>query len=535
MHFNSQSQSWESSSRQRAEEIIYWLRDYAQRRINSRLMDERRCITPHIVLDFGKKGLLGMLVPQSSGGLGLTYRDMFQIVEQLAAIDLNLASFVGVNNALGVYPILKYATPEIKETYLKNLAEGRDLAAFAITEPCAGSNPRAIKAEAHADGNDGWLLSGTKIWSGSASWSTMINTFAHVIDEQGESLGVTAFTIPENAPGLRQGAEAPTMGMRGMVQNTVHLEQVKANRENVLGEIGSGFAVAQDAMQLGRLGIAVMCIGGMKRCAQLMLRYATRRSIGMERLIHQQITLQRLSDLTAAIGAVECLVNTITTPLDEGKSVPPEAYLVTKIIAPELMWQAADNLVQLLGGRGYIESNIAPQIFRDARLFRIFEGPTETLQMHLGLLALYHTSQLCSSLKEFLGATAISDKLQHTAEYCASYLKNQNLSRSNNKKLSKILSQKLGDVAAWGFVLACIQKSYQNQPSNQLKLIEQWGQQNFQAKIANAMNNNLSAEIVVDTNQVENLINQYAEMIGNVEQTMAGEQDKLDEYLCNNA
>ncbi|MBE9235321.1 MAG: acyl-CoA dehydrogenase family protein [Sphaerospermopsis kisseleviana] len=532
MHCNSQIQSKESYSRQKSVEIIYWLRDYAQRRINSRLMDERRCITPHIVLDFGKKGLLGMLVPQSSGGVGLTYRDMFQVVQQLAAIDLNLASFVGVNNVLGIYPILKYGTPQIKETYLPNLAQGRDLAAFAITEPSAGSNPRGIKAEAHADGNGGWLLSGTKIWSGSASWSTMINTFAHVIDEQGESLGVTAFTIPEDAPGLRQGAEAPTMGMRGMVQNTIHLEQVKANRENILGEIGLGFAVAQDAMQLGRLGIAVMCIGGMKRCAQLMLRYATGRSIGIERLIDQQITLQRLSHLTAAIGAVECLVNFIATSLDEEKFVPPEAYLVTKIIAPELMWQAADNLVQLLGGRGYIESNIAPQIFRDARLFRIFEGPTETLQMHLGLLALYHTSQLCSSFNAFLGITEISDKLQYTAEYCASYLKKQNLSRSSQKKLSKILSQKLADVAAWGFVLACIQKCYQSQPSSELKRVEQWGQQNFLAKIADAMNDNLANDILLGTNQLENLINQYTENIGNVEQNMVGEENQLDEYLC---
>ena len=102
MHCNSQIQSKESYSRQKSVEIIYWLRDYAQRRINSRLMDERRCITPHIVLDFGKKGLLGMLVPQSSGGVGLTYRDMFQVVQQLAAIDLNLASFVGVNNVIKV-------------------------------------------------------------------------------------------------------------------------------------------------------------------------------------------------------------------------------------------------------------------------------------------------------------------------------------------------------------------------------------------------------------------------------------------------
>ncbi|MFM7370004.1 MAG: acyl-CoA dehydrogenase family protein, partial [Sphaerospermopsis kisseleviana] len=190
-----------------------------------------------------------------------------------------------------------------------------------------------------------------------------------------------------------------------------------------------------------------------------------------------------------------------------------------------------DNLVQLLGGRGYIESNIAPQIFRDARLFRIFEGPTETLQMHLGLLALYHTSQLCSSFNAFLGITEISDKLQYTAEYCASYLKKQNLSRSSQKKLSKILSQKLADVAAWGFVLACIQKCYQSQPSSELKRVEQWGQQNFLAKIADAMNDNLANDILLGTNQLENLINQYTENIGNVEQNMVGEENQLDEYL----
>jgi alkylation response protein AidB-like acyl-CoA dehydrogenase len=532
MLVNKQIQTSKNDSHQRADDIIFWLRDYAQRRINSRLIDERRCITPHIVLDFGKKGLLGMLVPQSWGGAGLSYQDMFRVVEQIAAIDLNLASFVGVNNVLGIYPILKHGTDEIKATHLRNLAEGRDLAAFAITEPSAGSSPRGIKAEACADGNGGWLLNGTKIWSGSASWSAMINTFAHVTDEQGKYLGVTAFTIPENTPGLKQGPEALTMGVRGMVQNTVYLEQVRANHENILGEIGSGFTVAQDAMQLGRVGIAVMCLGGMKRCAQLMLRYSSRRTIGMERLINQQITLQRLSDITAGIGAIECLVNTIATSLDQGKSVPPEAYTVAKMIAPELMWQAADHLVQLLGGRGYVESNIAPQILRDARLFRIFEGPTETLQMHLGLLALYHTPQLCSVLSEFLEADGISSKLQYTAESCAAALKQQNLSRSSQKKLSKILSQKLGDVAAWGFVLGCVQKTESRSCSEQLKRIKWWVQQNFHTKIAEAMNDNLCPENVLDRSQVESLINQYTEVIGDVEQTMAGAEYKLDEYLC---
>ncbi|NEO37005.1 MAG: acyl-CoA/acyl-ACP dehydrogenase [Moorea sp. SIOASIH] len=532
-----------SSSRERAEQIICWLRDYAQRRINSRLMDERRCITPHIVLDFGKKGLLSMIVPQSYGGLGLGYREIIQVVEQVAAIDLNLALFIALNNVLGIYPILKYGTAQIKETYLKNLTEGRDLAAFAITEPGAGSNPRGIKAKAQADGKGGWLLSGTKIWSGSASWSSVISTCAYVVDEQGESLGMTAFTIPENAQGLRQGPEALTMGMRGMVQNKIYFDQVKVNRQNVLGEIGSGFKVAHDVMQLGRLGIGAISLGGMKRCAQLMLRYGKRRSLGMERLITKQITLERLSDLTAAIGAIECLLNSIATWLDEGKPVPEQAYIVSKIIAPELMWQAADNLVQLLGGRGYIESNLAPQILRDARVLRIFEGPTETLQIHLGFLALYHTPQLCSSINEFLEATKVSDKLQNTADFCRSYMKQKKLSwnahdkiseKKLSQRLSQIIAENLGDVAAWAFMFGCVQKIYKSEQTDELKRISNWTQKHFYTKIANAIQEDFYEQSRMNNNQVENIINQYAETIGNVEQTLAGEDNQLDEYLCKN-
>ena len=148
---SAQSELYEISSK-RTKELIEWLHDYAQRRINSRLMDERRCITPHIALDFGKQGLLGMIVPESQGGLGLTYHDMLQIIEQCAAIDLNLCSFVVVHNVLGIYPILKYGTKEQKEKYLNCLAQGRDLVAFALTEPGAGSNPRGIKTEAIPDG-----------------------------------------------------------------------------------------------------------------------------------------------------------------------------------------------------------------------------------------------------------------------------------------------------------------------------------------------------------------------------------------------
>ncbi|OKH52864.1 hypothetical protein NIES2101_13180 [Calothrix sp. HK-06] len=518
-------------SYQRANQVIEWLRDYAPRRINTRLIDERRCITPHIVLDFGKQGLLGMIVPETYGGINLTYRDMLRVIEQIAAIDINLATFVGLNNVLGIFPILKYGNEQTKETYLKPLAQGRDLAAFAITEAHAGSNPRAIKTVAKPNKNGGWLLSGNKIWIGSASWASVINVFAYIKDEQGKCQGMTAFSIPENARGLRQGPEALTMGMRGMVQNAVYLQEVPVNHNQVLGQIGAGFEVAQDAMQLGRLGIAAICLGGMKRCAQLMFRYAVRRSIALDKLLYKSITLERFSDLTAAIGAIECFLESIATWLDEKLPLPQEVYLAAKIIAPELMWQTADNFIQLLGGRGYIESNNAPQILRDVRLLRIFEGPTETLQMHLGMRAWYQPSELYSFINEKLEASEISAQIKRAVDFCNTYVRKKNPSPTEKPVLIQPLSKNLGDLTAWALILACIRKFYQSKPTIELARVEKWLQQRLELKLAIALEELPDHQTLLKANQVEYLVSNYSESIGDIELMIAGEDTELDPYI----
>ncbi|MGK7942282.1 MAG: acyl-CoA dehydrogenase family protein [Crocosphaera sp.] len=525
------------NSHQGTEHLISWLRDYSQRRINSRLIDERRCITPHIVLDFGKQGLLGMIIPKSYGGLGLTYNQMFQIIEQLAAIDISLATFVGLNNVLGIYPILKYGNEQTKTTYLKSLATGRDLAAFAITEPHAGSNPNKIQTQAIPNGNGKWLINGTKIWSGSASWSSVMTVFAKIVDEKGRASKTTAFVIPENARGLKHGPEALTMGMRGMVQNSIYFEQVPVNDENVLGEIGSGFEVAQGAMRLGRLGIAAICIGGMKRCAQLMFRYGSRRSIdmmGSDKLLDKQITLKRLGDINAAITAIECFVKTMANLLDQEKTVYEEAYLTAKIIAPELMWKTADNLIQLLGGRGYIESNIAPQILRDVRLLRIFEGPTETVRNYLGLLALYQMPSLSEHFNDLLKASEISSQLQEIGKVCLAHINNQNLSLKQKKILREILANELGELTAWAFILGSLEKSYRDQQTNKIKQSQIWVKHQFSKKVAGVLDileQPLETITSLSANEVSEVISEYAREIGDLEQTLPGEDEQLDEYI----
>ena len=320
--------------------LIDWLRDYARHYLNSRLMDERRSISPPVILDFGNRGLLGLQVPGTYGGLGLGYVDTMQVITQLGAIDQTLTMMAIVHNTLGIGPILHHAPAALKEQLLPSLASGRELAAFAITEPGAGSNPQAIAATATPIGSDQWSLSGQKSWSGTAGWASVINVFAQNLDAEGQAHGVSGFTIGRGDRGLRVGPEALTLGMRGMVQNTVYLDQVVVNRANALGEIGGGMAVAHDAMMQGRLGIGAACVGGMKRCLQLILRYASRRSIATGRLLENPVLVNEVATLSAAVAAIEGLVTHIAKALDAGDSVPIDAYVVCKTAGPEWFWQA---------------------------------------------------------------------------------------------------------------------------------------------------------------------------------------------------
>lgn len=370
-----------------ARALIEWLGDYVPRCVNSLQIDERRCIPPNIVLDLGNRGLLGMLAPREAGGLGLGTADFTRVVEVLGAKDMTLALFVGLNNALGIRPLAEHGGAASRARHLAALATGRELAAFALTEPGAGSNPGAIAATARRLPDGRYRISGTKYWSGSAAWAGVIHVFAKTLDAEGQVTGVTGFAIPAASPGVVQGPEALTMGMRGMIQNTVRLDGVIAQADQVLGEPDHGMAVAQDTMCYGRLAIAALCVGAMKTSYQLMLRYAGRREISTGPLLANPHARDVLTDTMRAILALERLVRGVAARVDAGARVAPELLAACKCLSTEWLGVTIDRTLQLAGGRGYIETNLIPQIFRDARIFRIFEGPTEALHHFLGATA----------------------------------------------------------------------------------------------------------------------------------------------------
>lgn len=517
-------------SKRKADDVIHWLQGYAASRLNSQLMDERRSMPPYVVLDLGNRGVLGMQVPKEYGGLGLNHAGFMRVMEQAGAIDQTLASFLGVNNILGIRPVLHHATAELREEMLPVLAAGRELAAFAITEPGAGSNPRNITARAIPIGKKSWFLKGTKIWSGNAAWAGLINVFVKDAGDH-HANGITGFAVRQGSMGLSHGPEALTMGMRGMVQNAVYLNNVPVNESVMLGKRGAGMDVAQDTMMYARLGIAAIAVGAMKRSAQLMLRYAENRTISTGKLLDNAVTLSRMTEMALSITACEVLVARVAALLDGGVAVPGDVYSACKIAAPEFLHKATDHLVQLLGGRGYLENNLAPQMLRDARLLRIFEGPTETLQMFLGSRVIHSPGELLGFIAGTLGARNVAARLQEAAleiskKYTGDYLLLAD--RNTTVQHSYYLT---GELATYAILWAVLEEAGQFDKSDHLAKATHWAKLHFETARQKALSGSPAEIILYQSRLISEIVSGYADTIGDVEQSLAGEEYGLDPLL----
>ncbi|MFI3046505.1 AMP-binding protein [Pseudomonas coronafaciens] len=398
-----------------ASEHVAWVRDYASQRLNIQLIDGRRMLPPYVAMDLAERGLMGTLVPKAYGGQDLGYVATLRVIEQMAAIDLTFAHYVLVHSFLGTLPVLLGGNAALKDEVLPQLASGRRLAAFALTEPGAGSNPLAVSTTASVTAN-GVNLSGEKCYSGHASWAAFISVFAAEVDERGNHLGISGFLVRQGEAGLKMGKEAMTMGMRGMVQSSFSLADTPVADSWRLGAPGEGMKVAQPSMTATRLPIAVAALGTMKRCVQLMHRYSSSRQVASGRLLDNPATVLAIKEIVFQIAEVKALVYGIAERKDAGTHVPIEVLHIAKIVAPEYLGRAVDRLVQVLGGRGYTENNIASQMMRDARVMRIFEGPTETLQAHLGAKLAHDALEFDHFLRHTLNQPALADLLKGAIE-----------------------------------------------------------------------------------------------------------------------
>jgi alkylation response protein AidB-like acyl-CoA dehydrogenase len=434
--------------------IIEWLHYYANNRINFRLMDERRCLQPHVVLEFGNQGIFGMQVPKEYGGLGMSDRDAMKIYEYLGAVNITLAAWVGQNNSLGIRPLLTTDNIKLRERYLPALAAGRILASYALTEPHAGSFPNNIQGTIITKAPGKYLLNATKIYIGNAGWSGIINVFAKHVTQEGVSSSFTGVTVNTDAKGVILGPDHLTMGLKAAVQNKIEFRNVELTDEDLLAPIGEGYFQSHSAMQMSRMVIGAISIGAMKRCLKLMYTYAQRRDIATGKLIDNPYTLVVMNEVLAQSTAITVLLDLLIQRLEERQQLPDEMFMIVKVLSTEFLSSASDKLIQILGGRGYMENNVAAALYRDARVFRIFEGPSETLFYFVGFL--FKQKTLLRFLERQLKANALVEELSTIAEKLnegAARLDKDTSFRAN------IVNSRLGEITAYGALLAVVGQS----------------------------------------------------------------------------
>ena len=396
-----------------ADQVVDFLRHFASRRFDPALADQRRSLPAHAVIELGNRGLFGLQVPRRWGGLELPAAGALRVYRQLGALDLTLASLVCAHNTLGLQPLLRHGSESQREEHLPSLAAGRQFASFALTEPGAGSNPRALLARAEPAGEDGWRLFGDKTWIGSATWAGLLTVFVRHPGAPGS--GVSAFLVPADRPGLRLGPEIPTLGLRAMVQAEIGLLGTPVGTGDLLGKAGDGIAIAQDALAGARLALAAICLGGIERCALSMAAFAGRRKVSTGPLFEHPVFGERLAATLGAAGSLAALLEALTGKLAGGEAPAPEIYLAAKVAASELVFKAADDLVQTLGSRGYADGAAAARMLRDARVFRIVEGPTEVLTAFLGARA-WHDPELFDRIfEQDFGAPEVAAGLRRAA------------------------------------------------------------------------------------------------------------------------
>ncbi len=509
------------ASNEQADEIIGWLREYASSRINPLLMDQRRSVPPHIILDFGNRGIFGLQVPTRFGGLGLDNSSTLRILEQLSAVDVSLATLVCLSNANGLRPSVNFARPEVQQRLLPDLASGRHLAAFALSEPAAGANVGAIRTAARRCGPANWTITGDKRWNGS-SWAEVITVIAREFDAEGGSCGVSAFLLKQGSTGLRIGEEALTMGLRGIVQNSLHLEQVSVSENELLGNSGEGWNVVNDALFVGRLYVAAVCLGGMKRTLQLLYRYAATREISTGRLANHPNTHRHLSEIASRIALIESVSRQLADEMDSGVEIDPLFMMAVKVAASDYFNQTTALAVQLLGGRGYMENNEIPRLFRDARALSIGEGANESLIGYIGQP--HHAERVAGCLLQRDAAQIQSRFLEANHEIRLRCDQRPNLSNEQRRLWSDYL---IGTVAVDAILASFIKHAAQPTAWSSYD----WCQYQLDQTIQRAMYNAASGAISRELDAIHHVIRDFETDIGDLRHQLAGEDQALDPEL----
>jgi acyl-CoA dehydrogenase family protein 9 len=356
--------------------------------IDSAAFDEAETVPEPTIRALADNGLLGLTIPKEYGGAGLSAAGYTRVFGEASRIDASIAVLIGVHCGLGSKAIVLFGNPEQKARYLPMLAKGETLAAYALTEPDIGSDAQNIKTTARlSDDGTHWILNGRKQWIGNGHRAGVIATFAQTPTERhGELVNrPTAFIIRPDMRGFRVAGIVRKLGIRGSTQAELCYENLEVPADHVLGTVSKGFSVAVHVLNGGRMSLAAGCTAGTKQILNEMAAFTTRRVQFSRPIIEFEITERKLARTASDIYASDAMLG----ELAKLAAIPDADWALEaaccKVFASDMIWRAADEMVQLAGGRGFVKPYPYERLLRDSRINRIFEGTNEILRLFIAL------------------------------------------------------------------------------------------------------------------------------------------------------
>jgi acyl-CoA dehydrogenase family member 9 len=366
--------------------------------IDSRELEREGWVGDKLIRELGERGLCGLYVDERYGGQGLSQTGYARVFETFTQIDAALAIVLGVHQSIGFKGISMYGSEEQKERFLPDLAAGRKLAGFALTEPEAGSDAHGIQSRAVRQPDGHWVLNGEKRYIGNGSKGEVFTTFARC-EVDGVERHI-ALILEKGMKGFEVGERYDTMGLRANDLRRLYFKDVRVPAENVLGDPGDGFRIAMEVLNNGRIGLGTGSVGATKGLLDRVIDHVKERSQFGRPLADFELVQDKIAWMVSYLFGLESMCYLTCGLVDEGVPDYSLESAICKVSGTEFLWYAANRMLQLRGGEGYMRTEPYEKVLRDIRIFPIFEGANDVLRAFVALAGIKPVGERLSGLGE---------------------------------------------------------------------------------------------------------------------------------------
>ncbi|HXX80783.1 MAG TPA: acyl-CoA dehydrogenase family protein [Thermodesulfovibrionales bacterium] len=344
-------------------------------------LDEKEEFPWEIMKVMAQSDLFGLFIPEEYGGLGKGCLELCIAVEELSRACLGVSTTYAAN-ALGTFPLLLYGSDEQKKKFLPDIAAGKKLVAFGLTEANAGSDAAGIQTTARREGNE-YVLNGTKQWITNGGEAEIYTIIAMTDKEKGPR-GASAFVVEKGTPGFLFGKKERKMGIRASVTRELIFDNCRVPKENLVGKEGLGFIVAMKTLDSSRTGVGSQGVGVAQGAFDEAVKFARQRVQFGHPIISFQAVQHMLADMATEIEAARSLVYSVARYIDSGAKDVSRESAIAKVFATDVGMRVTTNAVQVMGGSGYMREYPVEKMMRDAKILQIYEGTNQIQRNVIG-------------------------------------------------------------------------------------------------------------------------------------------------------